>query len=404
MKTSATITALLLAVSLLLAAPAAAQTKQDAFDLYIAPTLDERLDSWLKMPPELQPTIHLVENIYPGQPFSLRLLFRNYALSPLNNAHITYDVQFFGPDGEPTADRGEDLLGFQGSVKGSHYIIINQQLLRVFFDDSYPFGEYRIVVTATDHQAKRTAVKSGTISFLPFERRGNFVSFDFFTFWMRNYFRQPDVGKALFGLLQYFEKDLDWMQQNTALLAFADRLLEDNPWIWDHLARHYNATPEDRDGIIALMAINRYRIPALTDTFDEEQAAWHAAAATMAPPETTTTATAPRQLDSLWGDFYATGHIAPVERIVRLLRPFAPDVATDSTAETVDRKAYRTLVENGREVPVVASYCSYLLEHGEVSPQNMAQLRLALEVIKKSLEEDKKNAPTSSEIGVPLRN
>ncbi|NIQ08956.1 MAG: hypothetical protein GWO23_04530, partial [Gammaproteobacteria bacterium] len=131
----------------------------DEFDIFIVPTVDDKLDSWLKTTPYMQPTIYMVENIYPNQPFALRLLFKGFSLSKSKNAFITYDVQIFDPQGKPTEDKGENLLAYNGPVKSNNYIVINQQFLRIYFDETYPPGDYEILVTATDQSSKKTYSK-----------------------------------------------------------------------------------------------------------------------------------------------------------------------------------------------------------------------------------------------------
>jgi len=394
--------ATLLLTSLLTIFHPGAGRAEETFDLFLAPTIDERLDSWLKMPPQLQPTIHLVERIYPDQPFALRVLFRGYALSPAKNAHLTYDVQVFGPDGQPTTDRGSNLLGYNGSIKGDNYIIINQQLLRIYFDRTYPFGDYALQVTATDHVTNKVASKSAKVTFAPFTREGRFASLDFFSFWLRNHFRQPDLAKATFGVLQFMEKDANWLQENIRILSFMNRLLDDNPWLWDHLAEIYRNEPESRDSIITLMALNRHQDPELSAGFNAAQKQWFAKCDKFPLPADEDKISTSAALDAQWGVFYATGYLAPVEKIVRLLKPFAlsgqPPEPTPS--DSLEQAAFWSLVDHGNDAPLVASYCAYLLDHGNLAPENKAQLHVILELIEKSREEqqqpptDKKNPPS----------
>lgn len=379
--------------------------KDDEFDLFIVPTLDNQLDSWLKMPPNLQPTIHLVNRIYPNQPFALRLLFKGYSISTLKNAHLTYDVQFFAPDQKPTEDRGKNLLGYNGPVKSTNYIIINQQLLRVFFDKNYTAGDYDIQVTATDQIANKVISKTGTIAFAPFERSGSFASFEFFNSWLQNYFRQPDAAKATFGVLQFLKNDQQWLQENIRLLAFIDQLLNDNPWIWDHLTRVYRENEADRKGIITLMALNNHQIPELTQDFTKEQKAWFEKVRGFDLPSTDELISTPEQIEALWGAFYATGHLKPIEQIVRLLKPFAlSNPPTEGVLpKEIEQAAFWSLVNNAMDIPLATNYSLYLLDHGQFAPENKIQLKLAIGVIKKALEEEQaEQQPPDKKTPLPL--
>lgn len=370
--------------------------QERSFDLFIVPTVDEQLDSWLKVPPQLNPTIHMVETVYPNQPFALRLLFRNYARSDNRNVHITYDVQFFGPDSEPTADRGNNLLAYRGSVANPDAIIVNQQFLRIFFDESYPPGEYRIRVLATDHVAGQQASVSGTLTLAPFEKSGHFVSFDFFNYWLRHYFRQPDVAKAVFGILQYLEPNPDWLAENPALVAYTRRLLRDNPWLGPHLAELSRTGISSEEKILTLQALGRYRMPEEPyKTLGPEQEAWLNHVEGLEGAGAGKPLSTPEDIAAAWGEFYATGHLDPVREIVSLLEPFALSDPSDAVRKqsVPEQAAFWSLVENGREVPLVTKYATYLLEHDALTPQNKIQLRLALQIIEKSLEEEPAESP-----------
>lgn len=380
----------LLIFFIVLWSPVHGAEKDAEFDLFIVPTLDDRLDSWLKVPAGLNPTIHIVDRIYPNQPFSLRLLFRGYSLSPQSNAHITYDVQFIGPDNKPTADKGSGLLGYHGPVKSSRHIIINQQLLRVYFDDSYPAGEYGVQIVATDELTGKRIAKTGSILYAPFEKVGNFVSFDFYSFWIQSHYRQPDVAKAIFGLLQFIERDRQWLGNNLRVAAFARRLLKDNPWLWPHLLRLAGDQPETRNAVITLAALDRRPLPELAATFSPAEQEWHDTLQSIRLPAIDGVIRTPEQVDVLWGEYFATGHLKPAIRIVRLLKPFAlaePPVDPDAIKDA-GQAAFWSLVEYGRQGPLLIGYYSYLIDHGQIPAEAKTQLRLVLELINESQAEE----------------
>lgn len=389
MNTIAKLTSLGLFLILLITYPA--KGAADDFDFYIAPTVDNQLDSWLKVPSELKPTIYIPERIYPNQPFALRLLFRGYALSKVKNAEITYDVQFFDPTGKPTADRGEDLLGWQGAVKSDRYILTNQQLLRIFFDESYPFGAYEVKVIATDRVANKTISRSATIEFAPFERIANFASFDFYMTWVRSYFRQPDLGKAMFGYLQYAEKDPTWLRSNLTLVAFINQLLENNPHLWSELETLFRDHPEEREQIIALIALNNHPSSAITDALDQNQKDYfnNIKNDPIARKEELSPA---QQIDRQWGRFFATGTIEPIAKIVSFLGSLAPPEAPEQATTPSDGKlnALGSLVGYGQEIPLATSYYTYLIDHGNLPAAAKLELRLVLGEIEKAMKEAEK--------------
>jgi hypothetical protein len=75
-----------------------------------------------------------------GQPFNLLVFFRGYATDAKNQAHVTYDVQVYGPDGKPTDDNGSGIVAYQGPVTNKEYILLNQQFLKNNLHRKIPIG------------------------------------------------------------------------------------------------------------------------------------------------------------------------------------------------------------------------------------------------------------------------
>ncbi|NIR50241.1 hypothetical protein GWN75_18075, partial [candidate division KSB1 bacterium] len=59
------------------------------------------------------------------------------------------------------------------------------------------------------------------------------------------------------------------------LVNFAAQLLEENPWIWNHLYRHAGDSSEDRETIITLMALSKRQDAAFSRSFTPEEKAWY---------------------------------------------------------------------------------------------------------------------------------
>ncbi|NIR49117.1 hypothetical protein GWN75_11900, partial [candidate division KSB1 bacterium] len=58
-------------------------------------------------------------------------------------------------------------------------------------------------------------------------------------------------------------------------------------------------------------------------------------------------------IEKLWGEFFVTGHLEPLEKIVRLLKPFTlPELAGEKLRrETAEEWAFWSLVEYGPDIP-----------------------------------------------------
>ena len=379
--------------------------RADSFDLFVVPTLDQKLDSWENVPSNLQPTVYIPAQIYPYQPFSLRALFKEYSLSALKNAYITYDVDIFYPDGKPTPDQAKDLIAYNGPIKNAKAIIINQQLIDVFFDESYPTGEYEIRITARDHYSKTTIARSHKITLAEVDKIAKFASLDFFNFWIKNYFRQPDTSKALFGILQYIDDNPDWLRENIRLISFARRLVQDNPWLWKHLVKRFQNNPEEQKKIILLMSLAGERVPEIIAAANKEENTYFTSLAkNRYLPDVDTDIKSLEQVDTLWGDFYASGHLDPFEKIVRSLNFFNSESSLEEQKQSkfVEHEPFRGLVDHLIDIPLATKFSSFLLDYREIGPRAKTQLRLALEAAEAILNEenpdnpaqDKKNPPS----------
>ncbi|PLY00339.1 MAG: hypothetical protein C0623_07430 [Desulfuromonas sp.] len=369
----------------------------EKFDFFVVPTLDQQLDSWYKVPSNFEPTIYIPERIYPDQPFELRLLFRGYALSALGNVNISYDFQFFAPDGSPTPDRGEDFIAYNGPIRNKKSIIINQQYPGVIFDKSYPPGDYEVKIIARDRYAEKTVSRSATVEFSKFEKIANFANEDFYKFWIKNYFRQPDSGKAVFGILQFIDDDPQWIKNNTRLLSFSRHLINENRWLWNHLVNDYHNKPEQRKQILGLMALADNPPFDLLSRLTPDDKAYidKLRARTLADAGMSAAERTPQRIDALWGQFYATGHLAPFEKIVRSLEYFklaeAPN--EEEMTRTPEETVFWGLVEHLVDVSLLTKYTVYLLDHSDVSPTAKSLLRLALKTADKLLKEKEKAPP-----------
>jgi len=145
------------------------------FDAMVAPSLmDSNMDGWYKIPQNSGPKIRIVDRVFQDQAFNLLILFRGYSADKKNNLHITYDLQVYDPQGNPTEDKGSDILAYQGP--NPNVLILSQGVVTIIFTDKYPVGTYKIKVTAYDKIGNKSFTSETPIELIPFALPEKFTS------------------------------------------------------------------------------------------------------------------------------------------------------------------------------------------------------------------------------------
>ncbi len=176
---------LLLSLSIFISASQASE-----FDTMVVPSLmDSDMDGWYKIPPNSGPNIHKAYNVYQGQMFNLLIFFRGYTADKNNNLHVRYDVQIYDPKGNPTDDKGTDILAYQGAMGNPSALMLNQQYLKIVFTDKYQLGTYKIKVTAYDKISDKSFTSEAQIELIPFKLPEKFKAQKEAEGWLMGYYR-----------------------------------------------------------------------------------------------------------------------------------------------------------------------------------------------------------------------
>ena len=191
------------------------------FDAMVVPSLmDSDMDGWYKIPPNSGPNIHQATSVYQGQMFNLLIFFRGYSADKDNNLHVTYDVQVYDPTGNPTNDKGTDLLAYQGPMGSRNALVLNQQYLKIVFTEKYQLGTYKIKVTAYDKNSANTCTSEAAIELIPFKLPEKFKSNQEAGKWLMGYYKNPTPVNAISGIQSIIKLDTKWINDNLNILTF----------------------------------------------------------------------------------------------------------------------------------------------------------------------------------------
>jgi hypothetical protein len=370
----------------------------DEFGIMALPSLmDTEMDAWYRIPHNSGPLIHDASEVNVGQPFSLLVFFHHYATDASDRAHLTYDVQIYDPNGNPTEDQATGLVAYQGAMPDKTNIVLNRDFLRIVFTEKYPLGTYKIRVTAYDQIGKQTATGESAIHLQAFATGDAFASEEDFSAWQLNYHARPDPCRALKAITQFVALDDAWLTRHVGGLAFFRRVLLDNPFLLEQLVRDFGSfSTEERKKLLLIVQLAAPDRAAALAKADPQLLAFYATRRTLQLPATDGKITDGDQLDILWAEFLATGRYAPVKKIVDTLALSTYQGTLDKlkageikkTDEAIKaayldatyQAAAWSLVSNCEQIPLVFKYCAFIYENEPLDNALKQQLRAVLTV------------------------
>lgn len=365
------------------------------FEALILPSLaDIDLDAWYKIPPNSGPSMRKTDQVVKNQLFSLFIIFKGYSVDSANKMDITYDVQIFDPQGQPTEDKGLGIVGYHGLAGSSDILLLNQQIMRVLFSDDYPYGTYQIKVTAYDNVSGNTFKTSTAISLLPISFEFRFSNLDEANAWMMHYYQEMSPQKAVAAVQAIVQTEPGWIVNNVNILSFFSRIFADNPYLLSNIAENFDqfSLPEQKrllliDHFVGDNQLIRYSQKKTFSDFKQQLKA-------ISYPTLNDEISKPLQLDMLWSEFLATGRYAPIKKIVGALalvkyKGTLEKIKQDKLAlsDELKREAYLdatyqsavwSLLSNNKQMPLVNKYCHFIYQNEDLSGNIKRQLALIL--------------------------
>jgi len=306
------------------------------------------------------------------------------------DTHWQYDVHIVRPDGEAgTAETALPLKKGQSLRAGGPQIA--DALLTLIHDEEEPFGKYHVSVVATDIATERSIKRDFTYELLTLENLVDWTEPKDYSAWFTSYHLQPEPHR-LPGYLQavvndpaLHDRNLSDLSELGALLGFFDKIWQENTWLRPALIEHLDG-PNDRTRrfLAALIAYALREDPDIVATLPKtardrinshRETAW---------PKSKPTPVTPVALDVKWGEFFATGSMAPIRSLVGVLdggpepeamqtfRELPPDERSPDLQVKVARSilfsaAQWSLTANHLSHPLVRAYLIQFVEKDELS-------------------------------------
>ena len=362
-------------------APFAAAIECDVL-VTLVPRLGDRVSA---VPSTYAAPLPSVSAVSRDQHFHVHLFFRDPAPKE-GKSRIAVRILLHGPDGELCFDSRDSIKPLALSGVRAGRTLLHPAACRVSLGREKPEGQYLVTVQAADLNSGKTARNTAAITLadhLP--DGGEFSSLKELDRFFQEYYLAPDPERIL-PAFRFLGTRLPELRQRPhfspiPLMAWFYHVLKPNPQLWKPFAAEAaKLDPADRPHAAAVIA-------ALTGGGARGPVK---ARAVFEPPEKLR---APRQLDVLWSEFFATGSLRPVERLcaetARLARGISPEAyealenPTDEDKRRLadhltGRAALRSLGENIRRHALVAAYVEALLARKKIPDMAAARTLLRL--------------------------
>jgi hypothetical protein len=385
----------LLASTCLLSPAARADRRADPskpFEAIVIPTIQyANRDFYDYTPDNTGPNFQGINRVFAGQRLMLVVLASNFLFDTSGRADVVYDLDIAYPGGK-TEKAGRNLTLCTGPVPDVRLMAYARKIASFSTDPGDPTGDYGFTVTARDRTSGATSRKTVSVRVEPFAEPALPADFQPDR-WMAAYYQHPAPAEALPALFKFAAGlPKDNADAWPPILGFYEAVLKDNPWLAPVFLERLKSA--DDAGRTLLLFVLGY--------------AWRneaSAGANLPAPLAEALAKArhnnwpevdagelqdPRQLDVLWGRFFATGAFAPIARITSALAlhrslgaldkfkanpPASGQPTPEMMQELVLKSAQWSLGANARRHPLVRHYAEWILAHSK--GDTMANILLA---------------------------
>jgi len=390
---------------LLLSSVCFGESKNDrGFDFMTVLTeQDQEMDVWYKTPPDSIPHISTVSDVTKGQRFRIALFFSGYQLDKADKAHVSFDIKVRKPDDSVYFEQ-KNLNGTERKIDQRNILLLSETIVGISFDPPDPWGKYTIDIAGYDAVAGKSKTQSIGITLSPWQLGNKPGTNEEFDKWIKDYHAAPKPNEAVYAFITHCPLTSKKGELAAASLTIFKVIFQENPYLIDHLiAQMKTATEEQNMKIIVMLhllgKLDKAGIPAGLAEFK-------AKAATIKLPDPYGETLSGDQQDMLWAEFLATGRIKPIRKLVTNLEyaRYTGSLEGYKKSKQTDEdklKAYKeslflsatwSIKSNCQQHELVAKYCAYLYEHGDLSTEEKKWLGY---VLSKVFEKDKgKDAST----------
>lgn len=351
--------------------------------------LDQEMDVWYKTPPDSTPHISSVSDVTKGQKFQIALFFSGYQLDGDDKAHITFAVKVRKPDGSVYFEQN-NLNGVMRKIVQRDVLLLSETVVGISFDPPDPWGNYTIDITAYDAVAKKSKTKSIEITLSPWQLGNKPGTQEESDKWINDYHVSPKPNEAVYAYIVHCPLTDKKGELAVAGLSIFKVIFQENPYLIDHLiAQIKTASEEQRKKIIIMLhllgKLDKIDIPSEISEFRVKATA-------IKLPDPYGETLSGHQQDMLWAEFLATGRIKPIRKLVTNLEyskyagsldGYKKSKQTDEDKlnaykEALFQSAVWSIKSNCQQYELVAKYCVYLYEHGDLSTEEKKRLGFIL--------------------------
>ena len=310
-------------------------------------------------PPNLQRT----QRVAHEQPLYCYLLFMNYATDEEGVAWLEFDFEVTAPDGSSFASY-ESVEAWRGPSRPGR-VLRSVATPLIAFDARDRLGTYTVEFVLTDRISGTTSRVRDTVELVEYAAGAGFANRAEVRDWIDGYYLDKDPARLIPALVTASTFGRPGELADTPWIGFFQAGFAENRWLLPYLAaEHATAEGDLRAAVAFLLAYLEAddALMARTLTPDELDAARDAAARAWSIDERVGR---PADIDVLWGSFLATGRVAPIQYLVRVLGLDAERPGDDVLCAA----AHGSLLSNARQHPLVRGYLETLTTMDGPPPQ-----------------------------------
>ncbi|BBM86872.1 hypothetical protein [Candidatus Uabimicrobium amorphum] len=349
-----------------------AQQERTFSGLLIPSLVDQEIDAWHKVPVGQVPSISQVDFVTRHQMFHLVILFSHFAIDKNGSTNISFDMQLISPDKNVHSVR-KNLLGYKEKVANKNILLMSRSLIKMAFKEKDPVGEYTIKIHARDHVAKKDCVLTKKVTLREWELGNEPKDVKEYESFMFKYYDSPSPNKAIKAYVEYTSLIDQHQQINAAGIYFFYKIFQNNTYLADHLyrlAKKSNKQVKIKAAFILQLMGKKKEAASLLEEKDKTLLKLFV----LPDPYEEIT---PTGLDMLWCDFFATGRIEPIKKLVEALKyaDYAGSIEKFSVSKKTEedrmnaikeatfRAANWSLTSNCQQHTLVRNYCLYIIQN-----------------------------------------
>ncbi len=377
-----------------------------AVDGKIITTIDYALpEKWYNTNSESIVKVNSTKTVFREQKFILTIMLTDYSVDADGKANMIYDIEITRPDGK-IYETIKDITAIGKKKVNPRLILLSENNLKVFFESDKPLGQYDIKVTMKDLVNKEEKQLTGKIELTKYNSDTGIDSADKLDNWMQGYHLSPSPEKAIHAYLFYANSEASEKESSFApVFTYFLHVINNNKYLLPHIVSIY---PEQNlKTKIYLLYLLRYADYDAADFFSKlegkEKEVYEGIKDKPYGRNPYDTIENASQLDMLWGEFFATGSIKPILRLIHVLeyRKYsgslkkyktledpAPQDRKKAEYELIFQAAIWSLKGNCSQHELVHRYCIHVLQHGKLNDDAKSTLRYILSKVEEKKKPD----------------